>query len=319
MYSPPSLVSDKHPAYSLLLIFGAVFLGFALIGPLIGMQLGSIFYEGDLMKDLANMGGAGDRGFFYALMIVQGAATGIGLILIPWLQLLGNRKELAPFFPSAYRLPFVLLVITVLGFNYIAAMSPIVEWNANLQFPESLEWLEKIVRAQEDQLAGFTKAATQFESVSDLLLGLLVIAVLPAIGEELVFRGLIQNEFWRGSKNIHVAIWVSAFIFSAIHTQFYGFVPRVLLGALFGYLYYWSGNLLIPIFAHLFNNAFGVIGIYLQQRGLIDIDVEEAEALPWPAVLMGAILTVLLLIYLWKFFSQHYARPGARADHDAFE
>jgi membrane protease YdiL (CAAX protease family) len=170
-----------------------------------------------------------------------------------------------------------------------------------------------MARAQEDQLAEFTRAATQFNSVPDLLLGLLVIALLPGIGEELVFRGLIQNELWRGTKNVHVAIWVSAFIFSAIHTQFFGFVPRMLLGALFGYLYYWSGNLLIPMFAHFFNNAFGVVALYLEHQKLIDVNMEETEAAPWPAVALGVVLTVLLLVYLRKFFDQHYARPGAAA------
>ena len=75
---------------------------------------------------------------------------------------------------------------------------------------------------------------TDFNSTRSAL-GLLVIALLPAIGEELVFRGILQRELWRGTLNIHVAIWVSAAIFSAIHMQFYGFVPRLLLGALFGY------------------------------------------------------------------------------------
>jgi membrane protease YdiL (CAAX protease family) len=315
MSGPSHLVSDKSPAYSLLIIFLLVLLGFGIIGPMIGLQLGYIFYDGDLMHDLSTMEGLDNPTFFYAMMVVQGATTAIGLIVIPFLQLRANRKELAPFFPPAYRLPFVLLLVTLLGFNYILAMSPIVEWNANLTFPESLKWFEDAARAQEDQLAEFTKAATQFHSVPDLLLGLLVIAILPGIGEELVFRGLIQNELWRGTKNIHVAIWISAFIFSAIHTQLFGFVPRMLLGALFGYLYYWSGNLLVPMFAHLFNNAFGVVAIYLEQQKLIEMDMEEAVAAPWPAVAFGVILTTLLIIYLRKFFDQHYGRPGATGGH----
>jgi uncharacterized protein len=318
MYGPSSLVSDKRPAYSLLLIFLSVLLGFGIIGPMIGLQLGYIFYEGNLMDDLVSMKGTDNPGFFYAVMVVQGTTTLVGLILIPYLQLRANQKELSPFFPPAYRLPFVLLLLALLGFTYIVAMSPVVEWNATLELPESLKEFQQMARAKEDQMAEFTRAATDFHTVPDMLLGLLVIALLPGIGEELVFRGLIQNELWRGCRNIHVAIWASAFVFSAIHVQFFGFIPRMMLGALFGYLYYWSGNLIVPMFAHLFNNGFSVVAIYLERKSLIDADVEAAESAPWPAVLFGVVLTVLLLVYLWRFFRQYYNRPGATPE-TAFE
>lgn len=316
MSGPSNLVSDKHPILSLLIIFFSLLIGFGLIGPMIGLQIGSLFYDGDLMGDISGLK-TGNPDFFYAIMVVQGMATLIGLILIPLLQLRATeRKSIAPFFPPAYRLAFVLLLVALLGFNFIVAISPVVEWNADFQFPEFAKAFEEVARAKEDQLAEFTKAVTKFASPADMLLGLLVIALLPAIGEELVFRGLIQNEFWRGTQNIHVAIWISAFIFSAIHMQFYGFVPRLLLGALFGYLYYWSGNLLVPIFAHFFNNGFSVIAIYLEQQKLIDTNVEDTEAAPWVAVLFSIVLTALLLVYLWRFFRQHYARPGAAAATD---
>jgi zinc transporter ZupT len=111
---------------------------------------------------------------------------------------------------------------------------------------------------------------------------------------------LIQHELWRSSSNIHLAIWASAGIFSAIHFQFYGFVPRVLLGALFGYLYYWSGNLLIPIFSHFINNGFIVLMVYLNQNEMTTIDIEDGEAAPFTVVLAGAVISMGLLYYIWK-------------------
>ena len=99
---------------------------------------------------------------------------------------------------------------------------------------------------------------------------------------------MFQNEFFRGNGNIHFAIWLSAIIFSAIHFQFYGFIPRLLLGALFGYLYYWSGNLLIPMFAHFVNNAFGVIMIYLHRHEITDLNVEDNTAAPLQYVILNA-------------------------------
>jgi hypothetical protein len=82
--------------------------------------------------------------------------------------------------------------------------------------------------------------------------------------------------------------------------QFFGFVPRVFLGALFGYLYFWSGNLLVPMFAHFINNAFSVLMIYLHQKALLDIDPVETESAPWPVVLGSAVLTAFLLYYFRK-------------------
>ena len=145
---------------------------------------------------------------------------------------------------------------------------------------------------------------TTFDSGMDLMIGIFVIALLPAIGEELVFRGMFQNEFYRGTGNIHLAIWASAIIFSAIHFQFYGFIPRLLLGALFGYLYYWSGNLLVPMFAHFFNNAFGVIMIYLHRHELTDLNVEDNTAAPLQYVILNIVLTVGLLYFIWRHYQQ---------------
>jgi membrane protease YdiL (CAAX protease family) len=146
-----------------------------------------------------------------------------------------------------------------------------------------------------------------------MLLAVVVIAVLPAIGEELVFRGIIQRELFRGTNNIHVAIWISAAIFSAIHIQFYGFVPRMLLGALFGYLYYWSGNLWMPIIAHFINNGFTVVAMYLYQQGSVKMDIENAEAAPWSSVLFSAVITTALLYFFKKFYEKR--RPVNFSDN----
>ena len=162
---------------------------------------------------------------------------------------------------------------------------------------------------EEERLAKLTEAITDFKSVGEMLIGILVIALLPAIGEELVFRGMIQRELWRGTRNIHLAIWVSATIFSAIHMQFYGFIPRLLLGALFGYLYYWSGNLLIPMFSHFFNNAFAVVLVYLNHMKITDINMEGGEAAPLHYVTTGLIVTIGLLYYIWKHYREFPSMP----------
>lgn len=300
-----SLVSNKPPLTSLFLIFAVVFIGFVVVGPMVGMAIAMLVYDGDLLAEILNNSPGPNA--FYPLMIVQGIASFIGLVMLPALYIrYTEQKLLAPFFRKENNLPVVVAIICLLGVSFIVAISPIMEWNMTFEFPESMKAFGDWAREQEDKFAEMTKFLTHFESFGEFLVGLLVIAVIPAIGEEFVFRGLIQNELWRNSRNVHVAIWVSAILFSAIHMQFFGFVPRMLLGALFGYLYYWSGNLLIPMIAHFFNNGFSLTMIYLQGLGVSDIDMEQETSAPLSVVAVCAV-AVFALLYFFK--KQYSTRP----------
>ena len=145
----------------------------------------------------------------------------------------------------------------------------------------------------------------KFNHFGEFVLAFIVIAVFAGLGEELVFRGMIQNMLQKSFGNIHAAIWVAAALFSLIHMQFFGFLPRMLLGALFGYLYYWSGNLWIPVFAHMTNNGFMLIMIYLNSIGLIDFDLENSDSAPWLSVLIFAIITFGLMFFFRKYFIKY--------------
>jgi len=301
MYDPRPLVSDRHPLLSLFLILATIFFGFVLIGPMLGVALSWIFYPGNFVEDFIN--GTDRPGFFLAGMTVQGFTTLVGLIIFPIVHITRlEHKPLRPFFPAQPKLGEVILAVTLLGVAFTLAMSPVVEWNTQVHFPSALKDFEIWAREKEDMAAKLTEQLTRFESTGQILLALLVIAILPAIGEELVFRGMIQRELWRASGSAHLAIWMSAFLFSAIHLQFFGFFPRLLLGALFGYLYYWSGNLLIPIFAHFFNNGFAVVVMFLNQQNVTDLNVEDNVALPVPYVLAGVVATAGLLYFVWKHY-----------------
>jgi len=129
-----------------------------------------------------------------------------------------------------------------------------------------------------------------------------VIAVLAGFGEELVFRGLLQPELHKATGNIHFAIWTSAIFFSALHMQFYGFIPRMFLGALFGYLYYWSGNLIIPMFAHFFNNFMAVTSIYYGFSDLPGMESDKPESAPWYLVIFMTAICGLLIYVFQKAF-----------------
>lgn len=312
-----NLVSDRKPWMSLLAILMNIFIGFVILGPAIGLAVASLFYDGTLMSLVeATQDSSRHHEIRDQLLITQGIATLVGLILLPALHIRAlEHKKLSPFFPPQERMFTAILLVVGLGITFTVSISPLVEWNMNLDFPEFLKDFETWAKNAESQATNLTKVMTNFASMSDLLVGLIVIAILPAIGEELVFRGLFQNELMRASGNIHFAIWLSALIFSAIHFQFYGFIPRLLLGALFGYLYFWSGNLLIPIVAHFFNNAFGVVMIYLYQNKMTDLNVEDSTAAPMAYVLVNIAITAALLYY----FRRHYQALREKSPADFYE
>lgn len=145
----------------------------------------------------------------------------------------------------------------------IPAIGMLAGWNESISLPASMKELETVLRSMEDAAAVVTEAVLATSSVSGLLINIFLIALIPALGEELLFRGIIQQIFARWSKNPHIGIWLAAALFSSLHMQFYGFVPRFLLGGMLGYLLFFSGNIWVPIAAHFANNAVAVLFTYL--------------------------------------------------------
>ncbi len=270
-------------------------ISFSLIGPFIGLAIAYPFYDGkpiDFIGDIADP--LGNEQMKMLLMIVQGCTTLFGLAIIPALFWKAMRqKPLASLFEGPAVRPLDLLMVLGIVVFFMGINSVFIEWNANVDFPDGA--FENWAKELEQKLAEITKYMTSFNSGEEYLIGLLVIAVLPAIGEEIAFRRLLQPELYKATGNIHFAIWASAFFFSALHMQFYGFVPRVLLGALFGYLYYWSGNIIVPMVAHLINNAVAVSILYLGIDELTGIEAEEPTALPWYVVAIFSTLCGLLM------------------------
>ena len=107
------------------------------------------------------------------------------------------------------------------------------------------------------------------DGIGDLVVNLIIVALLAAVGEELLFRGSMQNIFLEWTKNKHAAVWITAVLFSALHAQFYGFLPRMLLGVVLGYLYIWSGSLWLSMLFHFLNNGLAVLFSYLIAKGTI--------------------------------------------------
>ncbi len=238
---------------------------------------------------------------WYGLMILQ-AISHVSTYLIPpllyWTYI--ERRSLPEFQTRAFTSAqfWGLSLLVVLAFMPLNGL--IIEWNQGMVFPDFLRGLEAWMRDKEDQLAGMTEFLTEFDTPVQFVVAMVVIGIIPAIGEEVLFRGVLQRKLMEQWASPHLAIWVAAALFSAIHVQFYGFVPRMLLGALFGYLYYWSGNLWVAIFAHFVNNGFMVLMLYLHHQKMIDYNIEDNESVPWSAALISLIATAALLYGVWK-------------------
>ena len=141
--------------------------------------------------------------------------------------------------------------------------------------------------ASEEQAGKITKLLLGSTAVSDLLINLLVIAIIPAIGEELLFRGVIQKQFIALTESKGAAVVLTSLLFSALHMQFFGFLPRFALGVLLGFLYVWSGSLWLPIMAHFFNNATAVILVWLAARQGIPFNPDTLGTEPGQDLLLG--------------------------------
>lgn len=281
---------------NLFILTGLVLMGL-FVGQLVGMVLAWLS-TGLSLTELPNVLEQPGRypGAWSALMWLQaGSSLGgfVGAPLLFWL--LFEKRPLSAFegqpLPPAVVWPLVfLLVVLAFPFN-----GWVYELNQALDLPPSLQGVEDWMKTKEADLEDLTKFLTSFASPWQLLIALLVVAAIPAVGEELLFRGVVQNLFRQAFGNPHLAIWLAAAIFSAIHFQFYGFLPRMLLGALFGYLYFWTRDLRVAMFAHFVNNGATLVLVYLYNRKLLDFNVEETESVPVLAALLSLIVAGGLL------------------------
>ena len=164
-------------------------------------------------------------------------------------------------------------------------LNAVVAWNAGLHLPHALQGMESWMRASEDAAKVITDRLLAGTSVTDLILNLIIVAVLAGIGEELFFRGLLMRMVTDLLKTkpgttmkpwvMHASIWTIAILFSAIHIQFFGFFPRMLIGAWFGYLLWWTGSIWVPVLAHFLNNALSTLTVFGQNKGVLTDDPDR--------------------------------------------
>lgn len=157
-----------------------------------------------------------------------------------------------------FSLPQLLTAIGVMIVS-IPAMNILIDWNANISLPEWAAGIETYLKEAEARAAGSVDLMLGGEGTGNLIVSILIVGVLAGLSEELFFRGTLQRLIGSGPLGTHATIWITAVIFSLFHMQFYGFFPRILLGAYFGYLLWWSGSIWLPVIIHALNNTIYVV------------------------------------------------------------
>ena len=265
-----------------------LFLIILLISSLIGVAVSAVFVF------------AGDTG----MKIAQGISSIMMFVVPPIVYYyvtrsehrmhdLGLRRVNTPWY-------FFILIGIILMFVSLPVTNQLTRWNEAMSLGGAFAKLEEYLKTMEEMAAATTDKMLNADSIGGLLLNLLVIALIPAIGEELTFRGVLQQGLTR-KMNPHAAIILSAAIFSFIHFQFYGFLPRMFLGILLGYMFYVSGSLWTSITMHFVNNGTAVLLYYLNNKGVINIDADhfgEVQSL-W-LVALSLVVTVALIVWGWK-------------------
>jgi len=247
----------------------------------------TVFLSGDSLSSMMDqtklMGGSIGRTRWLLLI------NHVTMFLLPavaWSLIYYKRK----WFSGLGFQPNIQWLYVLAGILFLMVSYPIVaksyEINQSFSLPE---WMNRM----EGQTSEFLKTLLVMNHPLDLLVNLLVIAIIPGLGEELIFRGIIQKELQSYFKSPWMAVFVASVIFSAMHFQFAGFIPRFLLGMILGLLFYWTNNLWTSIVVHAFNNAFQVILSYFNPN-MLEEDFEKSVPVSWYVLLISLLLTVLL-------------------------
>ena len=227
----------------------------------------NLFFDSNILesKDLEN------KQYVTSLKFMQ-LFSGLGIFIIP--MFLYSYLVTFDFkFRKVIRQNVMLIITIMLIITPFVAM--ITQLNLSIKTPN---WANQI-----DAQTNLTIIALlKMDSIIDLVFNLLVIAIIPAIGEELFFRGYLQQKLIKWIRSPHIGIIITAILFSIIHFQFSGLIPRFILGALLGYIFYWSSNLWIPIIAHFINNAQVLIISYVYKdidNSMVTTDIDVASGL----------------------------------------
>lgn len=292
-------LSDRTPYRKFLIVVGLTLIG-AVLFTAIGTVLSNLLFGINMTGDASILDQVGNTSLANAFRLFQGLAA-IGTFILPaWAASYFFSLDTPAYLgitqkPAGVQIAGLLVLL-------IAAI-PFINWmmqvNGSMNLPAGLKDLQDWMAMTEAQAAKITTLLLGSTGVSDLLINLIVIAIIPAIGEELLFRGVIQKLFTELANSKAFAIVFTAILFSALHMQFFGFLPRFALGVMLGFLYVWSGSLWVPITAHFINNAMAVILTWCMKRGIINFNPDTIGIQPGQEGILAASVFLTWAILWW--------------------
>lgn len=301
---------EKSPTGIKIIILLLLVLSSIIFVFLLGLLIAVPIFGGDILDKLSMVSNPSTAEMISLSKYLQ-LVSQLGFFIVPSLifAFLVNRK-VSQYLKIDVNISLFTLVLTMalifLGMPFINWLA---ELNAGIQLPGSMKSIEEWMKTTEENAKVLVEKFLAVETLGGLFVNIFLIAIIPAIGEEFLFRGVLQRLFHDWSKNIHIAVFVTGFLFSFIHFQFYGFLPRMLLGVIFGYLFAWSGSLWIPIAAHFVNNAFAVIAFYLFNKGVIEMEIDKVgtQNSNISIALTGLVFMVAILFAIYKWENKRKA------------
>lgn len=276
---PPNLI-DAGPTRQFIWLLILCLTGFS-IASFLSIAISSLIF-GYSLPDIASFpSNPYQKGALTVLRLSQ-FLSACGLFLFPPMALCYLRNiPLSIGLFTKQKPQFALFILAmVLMWIQLPLINLLATFNDALVFPESLKPLGEWMRIQEDQAAKLTEAFLSMPNLTDLVISLFIMALIPALGEELLFRSTFQPLITKWTNKPIIAIWITAFVFSFIHFQFFGFLPRFFMGAFLGYLFYWSGSVWYSVAAHFANNGLAVCVYYMKQHDLINFSTDDLGSGP---------------------------------------
>jgi len=279
----------------------------------LGVAISIPIFGSGILESLASFSDYSDQNIVAALKYFQ-IVNQVGVFIAPaiifviltdddfsgYLNLNGGNRWLSIMFG------FILLVISMPFINWL------VQINNNVHLPAYLSRIESWMRNSEDTAQKLTDAFLATKTLRGLSVNMVMVGILAAVGEELIFRGILVRLFREWTGNIHLAVMIPALLFSALHLQFYGFFGRLVLGIVLGYLFVWSGSLWVPITVHFLNNAMAVVVSFLDQRGLISTNLDSFGTSDKVSVISGSFLLTIFTMSVIYLHERGYFKRWAK-------
>jgi uncharacterized protein len=290
---------DNPPLQRLLIALGIIIIGGTILF-LLFLLTGNLFFKGDPVMEVQNAleTTTADPQYIRFALIAQD----ISFFIMPSFIIL---IVLDPFYKTGIlnitkvRLNETLLII-ILSFCAFPVTSLAGQLNSSLTLPHRLSGIEQWMRDKEDYADHLLEVIMTPETLQGMLINLVLVAALPAIGEELIFRGVFQKIFQDLFRSGHLAVFVTSVLFSTVHFQFYGFFPRFILGAIFGYLFFWGRNIWLPVLAHFMNNAVPTVGAYVKGWRELNQPSDTVTTIQVLGIIPPIVIGIIILAWFRK-------------------